>query len=138
MEDFTLIIMEKDLNTGILEKELGMYKIMENMELIVNAYAARHDDGNLYLHLLLKADKELSDEEFENCYDYYESERFKGLCLSVSEVEDCFYPTWDFSCLFDEDRAESHINEIIRLHNEELCEVYALIYNPQNETEEQE
>ena len=126
-EDFALVVMEKD-KAGILEQELGMYKIYQNEELIVNAFAAKDKNGVLYLHLLLKADKELSDDDFENCYDYYDkTEKFEGIGVTVTEVEDCFYPTWDFSLPFDDDKMERVINELLECHRRELDEVYVLL-----------
>lgn len=128
MDETVIVIMLKDKSTGILDRELGSYSIFEHENLIVNAFAV-FDNGALLVKMKLSCERDVSDEEFDAVYDNYDSAVFDNIAESVTEVEDCFNPTWEFTFSFSENEQAmtETINKILKLHKEELEAVYEVI-----------
>ncbi|MDR2904095.1 MAG: hypothetical protein LBU77_06275 [Clostridiales bacterium] len=128
MEEYAIVLMLRDKETGFLEKELGSYKIKAFENLILNIYA-EEIDGDCRCFMKLSTDKELEDWAFEAVYDYYDGDVFSDAALSFEEVADCYNPTWEVSFRYDDDPAvmEGRITALLAIHNAELASVYEAI-----------
>lgn len=120
-----IVIMEKDSKTGFLEKEIASLSISENVDYIVNLYAA---GGELVIKLADQ--RELQDWEFDAVYDYFDPEVFGERVLGVSEVEDTYNPTWEVRLPFDcgdIEGVEKTVSEILNIFDKEINEVYETV-----------
>ena len=128
MEDTVIVVVLEDKNTGILDKELGCYKILYNDDLIVNVFAVETEEG-LLTHIKLSTDRDVEDWEFSPIYDNYDADVFDTKIKALNEVEDCFNPTWElvFEFVENTEQMEQKLNEILDIHKQELQDVYAVL-----------
>lgn len=129
--DTIIVIMEKNLKTGFLEREIAGLSLSENQKYIVNIYAAGDS-----LCIKLSDDRELEDWEFEAVYDYFDTEVFGGRITEISEEEDTYNPTWKIELPFDENNTEGleeRVEEILDIFKKELSSVYEVIKDKKGE-----
>lgn len=133
--DTIIVIMEKDKNTGLFEKELQSLKITKYEELILNIYALRDDNDELLLKIKLTTDKDVLDWEYNAIYDYYDMDIFKKIGYDIIECEQEYNPTWEvsFSYIDDFDKLTEIVNNILVCHKNELDEVMELIKDKEGE-----
>jgi hypothetical protein len=144
MEEYAIVLMLRDKETGFLEKELGSYKLEAFENLILNIYAEENNDDDqsqsqsqYRCYMKISTDKELEDWAFEAVYDYYDGDVFQGESLSFEEITDCYNPTWEVSFFYDDDPAimEGKIAALLKIHEAELRSVYAEIEDKQDDYE---
>ena len=124
MEDTSIVIMEKEKETGFLGKELGSYNIGDNIEYIDRVYASLDGDKmRIYLYLTIPGD--FNDSEFNAILDNYDTTIYEGNIISIEEDEENYNPGWIVKMDFIEDinSMEKAINNILSLHKEEVNRV---------------
>lgn len=134
--DTIIVIMEKNLKTGFLEREIAGLSLSENQKYIVNIYAAGDS-----LCIKLSDDRELEDWEFEAVYDYFDTEVFSSRITEISEEEDTYNPTWKIELPFDENNTEGleeRVEEILDIFKKELSSVYEVIKDKKGEYYEEQ
>ena len=135
MDETVIVIMQKDEATGFLDKELASCRVPENEELIVNIYAARNGEADYTVHMKITTDRDAEDWEFDAIYDYYDGETLVPEVSGVTEIEDCFNPTWEITFPFvnDDDALAEKIASVLKLHKTELESVYEAIKDSKDE-----
>ena len=136
MDETVIVIMQKDAETGFLEKELGAYTLPENSGLIFNIYAEGEDKTVV---LRLSCDRELQDWEYDAVYDYYDPETVGALVDSVEEEDGHFDPVWvvRFPFAEEQDVMEQKLEDILSAHMEELLSVYEAIKDKEDDYREE-
>lgn len=135
--DTVIVIMQKNKESGFLEKELASLNISENEELIVNLYAI--EDEMLKLHIRITTDRDVEDWEYSAIYDYYDMDIFGDKIEAISEIEDSYNPEWELILDYPEDliELEDKIVEILKIHRAELSSVYEAIKEKKGEYEDE-
>lgn len=135
--DTVIVIMQKNKESGFLEKELASLNISENEELIVNLYAI--EDEMLKLHIRITTDRDVEDWEYSAIYDYYDMDIFGDKIEAISEIEDSYNPEWELVLDYPEDliELEDKIVEILKIHRAELSSVYEAIKEKKGEYEDE-
>ncbi len=125
MEPFRIIVMEKDIETGILEKEIASYDIEKNGEIIGGIYAEK-TDGRYDIVMKVTTDKDLEDWEFAAVFDYYDISALEEKAKSVEEDDTYFNPVWTVKLEMDEDdeKMEQEIQDIANMHIKQLQKTY--------------
>ena len=138
--DTVIVIMQKDVETGFLDKELASLTITENENLIVNLFAQKEENEKLKMHIKLSTDKDVSDWEYSTIFDYYDIDIFKDYVEIITEEEDYYNPTWEiiFEYIDDIVELEEKIIKILSIHKAELEEVYETIKDKESEYNEKE
>ena len=138
--DTVIVIMQKDVETGFLDKELASLTITENENLIVNLFAQKEENEKLKMHIKLSTDKDVSDWEYSAIFDYYDIDIFKDYVEIITEEEDYYNPTWEiiFEYIDDIVELEEKIIKILSIHKAELEEVYETIKDKESEYNEKE
>lgn len=136
--DTVIVIMQKDKETGFLEKEMGSLIIDKNSQYLVNIFAV--ENAKMEVHLKITTDRDVEDWEYNAIFDYYDTEKFNGVVNSISEVEDDYNPTWELIFDYPSDIifVEDKVCEILEIHKEELNEVYGVIKDKKGEYDENE
>ena len=136
MEETVIVIMQKDAETGFLEKELGAYSVSENAELILNIYA-EGEDARVVLRL--SCDKELQDWEYDAVFDYYDTETVGALVDSIAEEDGQYSPVWVVTFPFAEEQTvmEERLTSVLQAHQEELLSVYEAIKDKEDDYREE-
>ncbi|MCI8804831.1 MAG: hypothetical protein HFE59_02895 [Clostridiales bacterium] len=138
MDDTIIVIMEKNVKTGFLEKELASLTLAENENLLVNIFV-QEENEKLKTHLKVSTGRDVSDWEYSAVFDYYDTDVFKDSAESVSEEEDCYNPTWEIIFDYTEDieELEKRIIKILNIHKNELSDVYDTIKDKEDEYDEE-
>ena len=137
MEPFRIIVMEKDIETGILEREITSYDIEKNGEIIGGIYAEKAAEG-YDIVMKLTTDKDLDDWEFAAVFDYYDMSAIEEKAKSVEEDDSYFNPVWTVRLDMDEDdeKMEQYIRDIVNAHIEQLQRVYEEIMDKKEDYSE--
>ena len=130
MEPLSVLIMQKNKETGFLERELGSYTLSNNGNLIDSIYVVNEDEYDI-VHLQLTTERDVEDWEFSEILDYYDEDIFKDIVLSFKEVEDTYNPTWEVTFEFIESQSEmkNKLQSIVDIHKKELDEIYDELKN---------
>jgi hypothetical protein len=106
---------------GILSNELGSYEIIEGLEFVYKAYVA---DGQV--KLFVTTDRDVSDEEYNDVYDEYESEVLLDEGFEVEEIEDEYNPVWSITFPYKEDYDDMNedLNYVISYHKKEMDRIF--------------
>ena len=131
MQDFTVILMLK--KDDVIEREISTVKIARHGELLRNMYVTE-DDG-LTARMFVQAPGELKDWEFQAVYDYYDTEIYEGLGLTVTETPGDDNPVWEIAFPYIEapERLADKVLGILNLHKRELDGVMEAIKEAEDE-----
>lgn len=136
--DTVIVIMQKDKETGFLDKELASLTINENESFIVNLFVMENDNNEPEMHLKLSTEKDVDDWEFSAIFDYYDTDIYSENVKEVLEIDDTYNPTWEF--IFDYSNEINEIEEkiikILSMHKTELEDVYETIKDKESEYNE--
>ncbi|AOT72180.1 DUF6762 family protein [Geosporobacter ferrireducens] len=132
MEPMVVMLMEKEQGTGYLIKEIGSYRVMEGGAYIDAIYLIEK-----VVHLRLTTDRDLEDWEYAAVFDYYDTEVFGQIILSINEVEEEFNPVWEITFPFTDSQEgmENLLERIITIHKTELNSTYEGIQDKKEEYE---
>ena len=125
METVSVLLMEKNKETGYLERELGSYTISDSGNLIDSIYMVHENEKDI-VHLKLTTERDVEDWEFSEILDYYDEDILKDIILSFEEVEDTYNPMWEVTFEFIESHSklESKLQDILDKHKKELNAIY--------------
>lgn len=122
--DTVIVIMQKNSQTGMLEKELYTLDAYEYEKFIINIYAMEKS-----IYLKLSTDKDVLDWQYNAFYDYYDTDIFKNDNVVIIECEDEYNPTWqfEFSHLILENEILDFILYLLKKHSIEIESIYNVI-----------
>ena len=130
MDYSSLILMERDKETGFITKEIGSYKVSEGAEYIKNFYVK----GDT-VHIQFDTNKDVEEWEYNAIYDVFNLELFENEGFSIEEVEDEYNPTFLVKFKYEDDY--EYINEKLSLCIELIEEAMEKAFNDIKEKEEE-
>ena len=89
MDYSSLILMEKDKETGFVVKEIGSYNVSEGAEYIKSFYVL---DDKVYIKF--DTNKDVEEWEYSAIYDVFNAELFENEGFEIEEVDDEYNPTF--------------------------------------------
>lgn len=130
MDFSSLVIMEKDVNTGLFKGELGSYSVCDGASFVKKLYSV---DGEV--SLFFDTDKDVEEWEFSAIYDLFNKEDFINLGYKIEEQDDEFNPTWVVNFRFDEEHEETRaiINELCTMIKDNMEKVFHDIQGKEEE-----
>lgn len=128
MEESTVVLMQKNAESGLLEKELGCYTVEGNTALLFQIYAQEEDTG-MMVHLSLTCEKEIEDWEYEAIFDYYDMEALSEWVAEMQEADGFYQPMWTgvFPYQEETEQMEQYLTAVLQAHEAELASVYEVI-----------
>ncbi|WP_141228403.1 DUF6762 family protein [Anaeromicrobium sediminis] len=126
--------MEKNKESGVLEKEIENYTISNHGNLIESIYMIHEEEKDL-VYVKITTDKDVEDWEFPAILDYYDEDTLKNVALSCKEIEDTYNPTWEVVVEFIpiQDEMQKKLQALLNKHKEQLDEVYDTIKGKKEE-----
>ena len=117
MDYSSLILMEKDKETGFVVKEIGSYNVSEGAEYIKSFYVL---DDTVYIKF--DTNKDVEEWEYSAIYDVFNMELFENEGFEIEEVEDEYNPTFliNFKYKDDHDYIEEKLSLSIELIEEAM------------------
>ncbi|MBV7274994.1 hypothetical protein JMF89_11965 [Clostridiaceae bacterium UIB06] len=110
MDFSSLVLMEKDKNTGFMVNELGSYEVGEGAEYIKKMY---YDGEKINIYFDTNVDVE--EWEYSAIFDLFDESEFIKEEFAIEQVDDEYNPTW----LIKFDYEQEHSIMLSRLNS--LC-----------------
>lgn len=122
MDYSSLILMERDNETGFVTKELGSYKVSEGAEYIKGFYVKGDS-----VYIKFDTNKDVEEWEYSAIYDVFNMELFENEGFEIEEVEDEYNPTFLINFKYKDDY--EYIEEKLSLSIELIEEAMEKAFN---------
>ena len=130
MDFSSLVLMEKDKETGYITKELGSFEVNEGA-LFVRKLFVVDKEVNLYFD----TNKDVEEWEYSAIYDLFNEERFVEEGYSLEEDLDEYNPTFILKFKYEEEYNDMKelITKAVTLIQEEMNSVFKKIEGKEEE-----
>ena len=122
MDFSSLVLMEKDKETGFVVKEIGSYNVSEGAEYIKSFYVL---DDKVYIKF--DTNKDVEEWEYSAIYDVFNAELFENEGFEIEEVDDEYNPTFLINFTYKDDH--QYIEEKLSLAIELIEEAMEKAFN---------
>ena len=124
MDFSSLVLMEKDKETGYITKELGSFEVNEGA-LFVRKLFVHDDEVNLYFD----TNKDVEEWEYSAIYDLFNEDRFVEEGFSIEDDLDEYNPTFILKFKYEEEYNDMKelITKAVNLIQEEMNSVFEKI-----------
>lgn len=121
MDYSSLILMERDAETGFVTKELGSYQVSMEAEYVKGFYVK----GDT-VYLKFDTNKDVEEWEYSAVYDLFEKNLFEEEGFEIEDVDDEYNPTFLIKFKYEEDH--QYINEKLSLALEVIGEAMEKVF----------
>ena len=130
MDYSSLILMERDNETGFVTKELGSFKVSEGAEHIKGFYVK----GDT-VYIKFDTNKDVEEWEYSAIYDVFDMNLFESEGFKIEEVEDEYNPTFliNFEYKDDHDYIDEKLSLAIELIEEAMEKAFIDIQGIEDE-----
>lgn len=130
MDYSSLILMERDNETGFVTKELGSFKVSEGAEHIKGFYVK----GDT-VYIKFDTNKDVEEWEYSAIYDVFDMNLFENEGFKIEEVEDEYNPTFliNFEYKDDHDYINDKLSLAIELIEEAMEKAFSDIKGIEDE-----
>ena len=130
MDFSSLVLMEKDKETGFITKELGSFEVNEGA-LYVKKLFVLDNEVNLYFD----TNKDVEEWEYSAIYDLFSIKRFEEEGFRIEEELDEYNPTFILKFPYKEEHLEIKdvLDKVVELINEEMEKVFLAIEGKEEE-----
>ncbi|WP_024615193.1 DUF6762 family protein [Clostridium sp. Ade.TY] len=133
MDFSSLVLMEKDKETGFIKKELGSYNVDENALFVKKFFL---EDGEVSLYF--DTNKDVEEWEYSAIYDLFNKDVFEEKGYKVEEDLEEYNPTFvlKFDYVDDHNGMQEKVNEMLSLISSEMENVFNNIQGKEEEYKE--
>lgn len=130
MDFSSLVIMEKDKETGYIKKELGSFEVTEGAVYVTKLYEI---DGIVYLYF--DTERDVEEWEYSAIYDLFNTEVFEEAGFKITEDDDEYNPTFILEMPYKEEHAEMKelLDIAVELIEQEMNNVFKAIEGKEQE-----
>ena len=130
MDYSSLILMERDNETGFVSKEVGSFQVSEGAEFVKNFYVK----GDT-VYFIFDTKEDVEEWQYSAIYDLFDYELFKGEGLDIEDIEDEYNPTFlvKFEYNDDYDYLKEKLDLCIELVEESMEKVFKDIEGKEEE-----
>lgn len=130
MDFSSLVLMEKDKETGFITKELGSFEVNEGA-LYVKKLFVLDNEVNLYFD----TNKDVEEWEYSAIYDLFNIKRFEEEGFKIEEELYEYNPTFILKFPYKEEHLEMKdvLDKAVELINEEMEKVFLAIEGKEQE-----
>ena len=130
MDYSSLILMERDNETGFVSKEVGSFQVSEGAEFVKNFYVKGDE-----VYFVFDTKEDVEEWQYSAIYDLFNYELFKGEGLDIEDVEDEYNPTFlvKFEYKDDYDYLKEKLDLCIELVEEAMEKVFKDIEGKEEE-----
>ena len=133
MDFSSLVLIEKDKETGFIKKELGSFEVNEGALFVKKLYVL---DEIVYMHF--DTNKNVEEWEYSAIYDLFNSEAFTEKGYEIEEDLDEYNPAYiiKFKYEDDYDLMKKKIQEVVSIIDNEMNLVFEAIKGKESEYQE--
>ena len=130
MDFSSLVLIEKDSETGFLKRELGSFEVSEGALYVRKLYML-----NDIVYLYFDTNKDVEEWEYSAIYDLFNDEVFKEHGYEIEEDLDEYNPTYiiKFKYVDDHSTMKEKIQECVSLIENEMNNVFEAIKGKEKE-----
>jgi len=130
MDFSSLVLMEKDKETGFITKELGSFEVSDGALFVKKFFVV---DG--VVNLIFDTNKDVEEWEYSAIYDLYNYELFKENNFNIEDVEDEYNPTFivKFDYIDDHNKMKEVIDDCLSIIEETMEKVFLDIQGKEEE-----
>lgn len=130
MDFSSLVLMEKDKETGYITKELGSFEVNEGA-LYVRKLYVENNEVNLYFD----TNKDVEEWEYSAIYDLFNEDKFVEEGFKIEEDLDEYNPTFILKFPYNEEYEDMKkvIDKSVDLINSEMNNLFAAIEGKEEE-----
>ena len=130
MDYSSLILMERDNETGFVSKEVGSFQVSEGAEFVKNFYVK----GDT-VYFIFDTKEDVEEWQYSAIYDLFDYELFKGEGLDIEDIEDEYNPTFlgEFEYKDEYDYLKEKLDLCIELVEESMEKVFKDIEGKEEE-----
>lgn len=114
MEFSSLVLMEKDNETGFLGKELGSFAVGEGATFVKKLFVYKNK-----VNIEFDTKRDVEEWEFSAIFDLFNIDEFKDQGYDINEDDDKYNPTWNIKFEYDKEIEHEEMRAIIN----EICEL---------------
>lgn len=122
MDFSSLVLMEKDKDTGFITKELGSFQVSEGALFVKKLFVLNGE-----VNLLFDTNKDVEEWEYSAIYDVFDMDLFENEGFGIEEVEDEYNPTFLINFKYKDDH--EYIEEKLALSIELIEEAMEKAFN---------
>lgn len=133
MDFSSLVLIEKDKETGFIKKELGSFEVNEGALFVKKLYVL---DDIVYMYF--DTNKNVEEWEYSAIYDLFNDEAFVEKGYEIDEDLDEYNPTYviKFKYEDDYDSMKKKIQEVVEIIEEEMNAAFEAIKGKEAEYQE--
>lgn len=133
MDFSSLVLMEKDKETGYISKELGSFEVNEGAEYVKRLFEI-DNEVNLYFD----TNKDVEEWEYSAIYDLFNKEVFTENGFEIEEELDEYNPTFILKFPYKEEHSEmkAEIDKAVELISQTMDKVFIDIQGKEGEYKE--
>lgn len=130
MDFSSLVIMEKDKETGYIKKELGSFEVTEGAVYVTKLYEI---DGIVYLYF--DTERDVEEWEYSAIYDLFNTAVFEEAGFKISEDDEEYNPTFILEMPYKEEHTEMKelLDRAVELIEQEMNNVFKAIEGKEEE-----
>lgn len=130
MDFSSLVLIEKDKETGFIKKELGSFEVNERALFVKKLYVL---DETVYMYF--DTNKDVEEWEYSAIYDLFNKDVFVGKGYDIEEDDEEYNPTYviKFEYKDDYDVMKQKIQETVSLIDQEMNAVFEAIKGRESE-----
>ncbi|MGL4763300.1 MAG: DUF6762 family protein [Sarcina sp.] len=113
MDFSSLVLVERDNETGFLGKEIGSFAVGEGAEFVRRLFVYKNE-----VNLVFNTKRDVEEWEFSAIFDLFNVEAFSEAGYKIEEDEEEYNPTWKITFKYDEELEE---HEEMRAVLNEIC-----------------
>ena len=134
MDFSSLVLMEKDKETGFITKELGSFEVNEGALYVRKLYV---EDNKVYVYF--DTNKDVEEWEYSAIYDLFNEEAFEEAGFNLEEDLDEYNPTDIITFDYDEEYSvmKEKITECVNIIEREMEQVFKDIVGKEEEYSEE-
>ncbi|NOW89399.1 hypothetical protein BCD91_001422 [Clostridium beijerinckii] len=130
MDFSSLVLIEKDKETGFIKKELGSFEVNEGALFVKKLYVL---DDIVYMYF--DTNKNVEEWEYSAIYDLFNNEAFSEKGFEIEEDLEEYNPTYiiKFNYVDDYDVIKGKIQEVVSIIDNEMNAVFEAIKGKESE-----
>ncbi|WP_297518328.1 DUF6762 family protein [uncultured Clostridium sp.] len=132
MDFSSLVLMEKDNETGFLGKNLGSFSVEEGAEYVRRLFVYKEE-----VNVVFNTKRDVEEWEFSAIFDLFNVEAFTALGYNIEDDEEEYNPTWLIKFKYEEEidheKMRAIINEICNLIDVNMKKVFLDIEGKEEE-----
>lgn len=134
MDFSSLVLMEKDKETGFITKELGSFEVNEGALYVKKLYVLGNE-----VNLYFDTNKDVEEWEYSAIYDLFNKEIFEEAGFIVEEDLEQYNPTFILKFPYNEEHLEMKeaLYKAVTLIEEEILKVFSAIEGKEDQYKEE-